>query len=143
MKSSPSPVFHAMMAAIGASKYDVDNGCIDVWNGNVDSIPNNNFTNLNMEERGFDNFYIELSKYADELSEHYKKLTALNGDEPDECYDGLFSIEVSTEFGEWFAKYVQEYGCAPEKTVALAALQELVDKYVKGPDLNDSRYQQT
>lgn len=131
MLSLSSPIFHAMQAALGAAKHDIENGCIDKWNGWNDGIPIENF---DLETRGYDNFYLELSKYAENLAMYYDSLMKINnGQDPDDLYDGVFSLAVSVAFGEWFALYVIEHSEAPKEPVALHAMQEIVDEYMSHP----------
>lgn len=131
MSTMSSPIFHGMMAAVGAAKYDTENGCIDAWNGWCNGIPIEPF---DLTERGYDNFYLELSKYSEKLASYYNNIFKLNnGQGPDDLYDGCFSLEVSQKFGEWFAQFVKEHGCAPEATVAEVALHEIFDEYMSHP----------
>lgn len=132
MTVSSSAVFHGMQAAIGANKYDTDNGCIDAWNlcWSPAIVVTDTSAQVDEKERGYDNFYVELSKYAEKLEAHHKTLVDLHeGKDPDESYDNLFSLDVSVAFGEWFGQYVQIYADAPNEVTAVAAMQELVDKF--------------
>lgn len=137
MSSQSSPIFHGMMAAIGATKYDTENGCIDTWNCIENNLPIKSITTVDMGKRGYDNFYAELATYAVILDSYHNTLTKMNnGKDPDDVYDGCFSMEVSQAFGEWFAKYIQEHVAAPDSSVAFTALQEIVDEYTSHPAVN-------
>ena len=135
MSAITTPIFHAMMMAIGATKYDTENGCIDVWNCLTDGKPNAKYDTSNViKTRGYDNFYVELGKYANKLADYYNNIIKLSdGKNPDDLYDGCFSIEVSQKFGEWFAQFVQEHGCAPEKSDVEVAILEIMDEYMSHP----------
>ena len=135
MSSIITPVFHAMMIAIGAAKYDTENGCIDAWNCLTDGKPNATYNATDIiNTRGYDNFYVELGKYADKLAAYYNNIVKLHDvKSPEDLYDGCFSLDVSQKFGEWFAQFVQEHSCAPEKTVAEVAMQEIMDEYMSHP----------
>ena len=134
MVYSSSPVFHGMQAALGTVKHDGPNGCIDAWNCLLDNQPPESFTGIDLYSRGYENFYVELGKYAERLASYYTNLTTTNnGKTPEECYDGLFAIEVSFEFGSWFAVFVKKHFRAPDEAIAFNAIDELVEKYMASP----------
>jgi len=114
-----SEVVQGMHAAIGACKHDTEGGCIDVWNRTrgLHPIPNHLI--------GYDNFYIELAKYAPKLSELH--LTIIKDED---LYDGVFCMDVSEKFGSWFAKYVIKHTEPPTKKVANDKINKLMKKFL-------------
>jgi len=129
-----SPIFRGMQAALGAAQHDGPNGCIDTWNCLHDGAPVNSIVNVDMTKRGYEEFYVALSKYAERLASYYVSLTAINGGKPpEEFYDGLFALEVSFKFGSWFAMYVQAHCDVPEEAIAFNAIDELVEEYIASP----------
>lgn len=134
MKEYSLPIFHAAMAAAGAARMDVEDGCVDTWNCYRSTGPIKGTENVDMATRGTPNFYLAIAKYSDKLASYYNNLIEMyNGEDPDERHDGPFSMSVSMTFGEWFANYVQLHAAPPSEAEAENAIQELIDEYLSSP----------